>query len=151
MLVRSSQWNKPVVGLVARVGIFTDEKDDTLVASVNGTNQTVTIMKFLIFLLNIPFFLIPHSYENIVHLGREKRNSFQAILSALWNTKCFVINNKYLNNSTFVNDKEMNYWYKKFKKIVLFQTDNSWVKSLDVGHICIFYRNNLRIFFLEES
>lgn len=135
MLVRSSQWNKPVVGLVARVGIFTDEKDDTLVASVNGTNQTVTIMKFLIFLLNIPFFLIPHSYENIVHLGREKRNSFQAILSALWNTKCFVINNKYLNNSTFVNDKEMNYWYKKFKKIVLFQTDNLWVKSLSYMYL----------------
>lgn len=34
---------------------FSDEKDDTL-ASVNGTNRTVTIMKFLIFQLNIPFF-----------------------------------------------------------------------------------------------
>lgn len=101
-------------------------------------------MKFLIFLLNIPFFLIPHSYENIVHLGREKRNSFQAILSALWNTKCFVINNKYLNNSTFVNDKEMNYWYKNLKKSFFFKPI---IYELNHYRICIFYRNNLRILF----
>lgn len=101
-------------------------------------------MKFLIFLLNIPFFLIPHSYENIVHLHRKRKDSFQAILSALWNTKCFVTNKKYLNNSTFVNDKEMNYWYKNLKKSFFFKPI---IYELNHYRICIFYRNNLRIFF----